>query len=111
VGLASLNLSIPVYSILHGVGMMLGVGGATRYTILQAQGNAKKAQATFSTALVGGVLTGLAFILVGLVGVEAVAKMLGADADTLPMTKTYVAILLLFFSFLHHQQYRLSLCP
>ncbi len=29
-GLAALNLAIPVYSFIHGCGLMLGMGGATR---------------------------------------------------------------------------------
>lgn len=30
-GLTALNLAIPVYSIVHGCGLMLGMGGATKY--------------------------------------------------------------------------------
>ena len=33
-GLAALNLAIPVYSFTHGTGLMLGMGGVTRYSIL-----------------------------------------------------------------------------
>ena len=29
-GLAALNLAIPIYSFIHGSGLMLGMGGATR---------------------------------------------------------------------------------
>ena len=32
-GLTALNLAIPVYSLIRGVGLMLGIGGATKYTI------------------------------------------------------------------------------
>ena len=34
-GLAALNLAIPVYNLIHGCGLMLGMGGATRYSILK----------------------------------------------------------------------------
>ena len=37
-GLTALNLAIPVYSLVNGIGMMLGVGGATKYAITRAQG-------------------------------------------------------------------------
>ena len=30
-GLTALNLAIPVYSFIHGTGLMAGMGGATRY--------------------------------------------------------------------------------
>ncbi len=31
-GLTALNLAIPVYSFIHGAGLMLGVGGAVGFT-------------------------------------------------------------------------------
>ena len=35
-GLAALNLAIPIYSFIHGTGLMLGMGGATKYAILKS---------------------------------------------------------------------------
>ena len=32
-GLAALNLAIPVYSFLHGSGLMIGMGGGAKYSI------------------------------------------------------------------------------
>ena len=37
-GLAALNFSIPVYSVLNGLGLLLGVGGATLFTIHKSRG-------------------------------------------------------------------------
>ena len=36
-GLTALNLAIPVYSLIHGSGLMLGMGGATRYAVFKGQ--------------------------------------------------------------------------
>ena len=30
-GLAALNLAIPIYSFVHGSGLMFGIGGSTKY--------------------------------------------------------------------------------
>ena len=98
-GLAALNLSIPVYSVIHGIGLMLGIGGATRFTILQSQDNDRKARNVFSTALRIGVAIGLIFVLIGLLGSSYVSELLGANAGTLPMTKTYLATILVFAPF------------
>lgn len=46
-GLAALNLAIPVYSLIHGTGMMLGMGGATRYSMAKSQGHAEKGNQIF----------------------------------------------------------------
>ena len=34
-GLTALNLAIPVYSFINGSGLMIGMGGGTRYSILK----------------------------------------------------------------------------
>ena len=34
-GLTALNLAIPVYSFINGSGLMLGIGGGTKYSILK----------------------------------------------------------------------------
>ncbi len=36
-GLAALNLAIPVYNFIHGTGLMLGIGGATKFSIYRSQ--------------------------------------------------------------------------
>ncbi len=36
-GLTALNLAIPVYSFIHGIGLMSGMGGATIYSIYRGQ--------------------------------------------------------------------------
>ena len=41
-GLAALNLAIPIYNFIHGSGLMIGMGGGTRYSILQSQGNRRE---------------------------------------------------------------------
>lgn len=37
-GLAALNLAIPVYSFIHGSGLMFGIGGATKFSISRKSG-------------------------------------------------------------------------
>ena len=98
-GLAALNLSIPIYSIIHGIGLMIAIGGATRFSILRSQGNEKEAHTVFSTALRAGLVIGLLFMLFGLFGSGSLASLLGADQSTLPMTKTYLATILVFAPF------------
>ena len=38
-GLAALNLAISVFGLINGLGLMLGIGGATRYAICRTQGD------------------------------------------------------------------------
>lgn len=41
-GLAALNLAIPVYSFLYGSGLMVGMGGATKYALLRGAGEQRR---------------------------------------------------------------------
>ena len=50
-GLAALNLAIPIYNFIHGSGLMIGMGGGTRYSILQSQGNRREANKVFTHVL------------------------------------------------------------
>ena len=50
-GLAALNLAIPVYDFIHGTGLMLGMGGATKFTILKSQNNKKGADQIFTNTV------------------------------------------------------------
>ena len=95
-GLTALNLAIPVYSFIHGTGLMLGMGGATRYAILKAQGEVESAQKVYTHTLGLGAVFAALFFLCGLLGSSLITRFLGADAAVYDMTKTYLQVLLLF---------------
>lgn len=95
-GLTALNLSISVYSILHGVGLMVGIGAATRFAILKSEEKEKESQEVFHHAVKTGLLFGVVFVLVGIFFTGKLAVLLGADQETLAMTKTYMGTILIF---------------
>lgn len=95
-GLTALNLSISVYSILHGTGLMVGIGGATRFAILQSEHKEKESREVFHHALKTGILLGILFMGVGIFFAGDLALLLGADAETYDMAKTYMRMILLF---------------
>ena len=95
-GLTALNLAIPAYNFIYGSAVMLGVGGATRFSILRETGSRKARDSVFMHTLGMGSLFALGFVLLGLFGAEGLARLLGADAGMLEMTSTYLRVLLLF---------------
>lgn len=95
-GLAALNLAISIYSILHATGLMFGIGGATRYTILKARQEETEADRTFTQTVISGLMAGGIFLAVGLFLTEPLSRLLGADDDTLGMTVTYLKTILCF---------------
>ncbi|MBR2001612.1 MAG: MATE family efflux transporter [Firmicutes bacterium] len=95
VGLTALNLAIPAYNFIHGTGLLLGMGAATRWSILKASGS-DQGDMVFTTAFRLTILLSLAFAALGLLGSAPLARLLGADFVTFEMTRTYLRILLLF---------------
>lgn len=95
-GLAALNLAIPVYSFIHGSGLMLGMGGATRYSILRSQKREEESNKAYVHMMALGVVFALVFVCLGIFLSEPIALLLGAEEGVLEMTKTYLQVLLLF---------------
>lgn len=98
-GIAALNFSISIYSVIHGAGLMVGIGGAARYSIAVVQQDMKRAKAVFSTSIKIGLILGVLFILLGIFCSNFIALALGADTSTLPMTRTYLTTILCFAPF------------
>lgn len=95
-GLAALNLAIPVYSFIHGSGLMLGMGGATKYMIFRGQEKQEHADKTFSNVLCLTAIFAAAFMFIDIFLAGALISALGADSEIFGMTKTYLQILLIF---------------
>lgn len=95
-GLAALNLAIPVYNFIHGTGLMLGMGGATRFSVCKSQGKQEEVNRIYTNTVYLAILFSAAFIVLGLFFSNPLAILLGADASVLKMTDTYLRWLLIF---------------
>lgn len=95
-GLAALNLAIPVYSFIHGCGLMLGMGGATRFSICKGQENRPAGNRAFTHSLGIGVGFAVFFLFCGIFLSDWITCLLGADDDVFFMCRTYLQVILLF---------------
>ena len=120
-GLAALNLAIPVYSFINGCGMMLGMGGASKFAMCkgeyaiaqrESQGNnnhgngnkeksnkekgMKQVNRIFTNTVYIAVIVSLLFMLAGLFFSGKITTILGADTEIFTMTNVYLKVLLLF---------------
>lgn len=95
-GLTALNLAIPVYSLIYGSGLMLGIGGAAKYSVFCGQGNHRAADEVVINTIYLAVLFSLLFILAGVFFDEKLTWLLGADEAVFAMTHVYIQTLLLF---------------
>lgn len=95
-GLTALNLAIPVYNFIHGTGLMLGMGGATKYAIHKSRKEHERGNFVFTNTVYLGVLFSVIFMLTGIFLSERLSVLLGAGETVFEMTNTYMKILLLF---------------
>ena len=93
-GLAALNISIIAYTVVYSFGIMLGIGGATRYMIRKSMGDETKN--IFTHSLVAGLAISIILILTGIFFTVPISKILGADYELLPMVTDYIRTSLIF---------------
>lgn len=95
-GLTALNLVLPVYSLVNGTGLLLGMGGATRFAILRGEGRNEEAARMFPLSLALGLGAGIFFTAAGIFFAPGIARLLGASDDILPLASDYLRTLLSF---------------
>lgn len=94
-GVAVMNLSMPLFNVMDGLGFLLGMGGGTLFTIYQIQ-DRKRSAKTYTQTVIVGLIIGLVFTLLGILYAPQISHLLGADQTTFKMTFQYVQTVLLF---------------
>ena len=97
-GVTLLNLCLPIYNLIFAFGSMIGLGAATRYAILRAQGDAR-AQCYFSNAIFSVCILAVPFMLVGIFRPDGLLRLMGGDADIVALGMNYARIFLMFTPF------------
>ena len=92
---AAINLIMPFLMILGALGFMLGSGGSALVGFYLGMGQEKRANEIFSLLIYVLLGVGAALTVLGLLFLEPVARLLGADADLLPYCVRYGRIVLL----------------
>lgn len=97
-GITVLNLVLPIYNLIFAIGSMIGVGSATRFTILRAQGE-ERAHDYFSNAICFVWMIGILFTLAGIFIPDKIIALMGGDAGIVALGTGYTRIFLLFTPF------------
>lgn len=95
-GLTALNLAIPVYNLVNGTGLMLGVGGGAKYAVVKSRGDSKSQNRVFTNTLYCAAVFSVIFLISGIFFSENITAALGADSAVFEMTDTYLKVILLF---------------
>jgi putative MATE family efflux protein len=92
---AAINLVWPFLMILGCGGFMIGAGGSALVAKTMGEGDGDRANRYFSLLLITTVVLGVAVTIPGMIFLEPVAILLGADEAMLPYCVTYGRIILL----------------
>lgn len=88
-GLAALNIAIPIYNIMAALGLMIGIGAATRFSLT---GDEK----VFTHAILLAGIAALFFMIIGIFFSGPFVRLLGADDVIFDNTRIYAQVLLCF---------------
>lgn len=95
-GLAALNINLAVFSIMQGLGLMTGIGGAARYSILRGLGKREEAAQVFMNALYIGAASAILLMTAGIFFSTEISLLLGANEETLAHSEVYMTAMLCF---------------
>ncbi|MDD3347616.1 MATE family efflux transporter [Oscillibacter sp.] len=95
-GLTALNLVMPVYSFISGLGLLFGMGGATKYAIYHGANRPEQAKQCFTLTMLLCIGTGILVMLLGTFFAGDICTLLGADSSIAPLAKNYLQTIMLF---------------
>ena len=97
-GVTLLNLCLPIYNFIFAIGAMVGLGAATRYAILRAQGD-ERCQRYFSNAIFCACALSVPFLLAGIFAPGSLLRLMGGDAEIVALGIPYARIFLMLTPF------------
>ncbi len=95
----AVNFIMPVLLVLGCVGFMFGTGGGALISKTIGEGNKEKANEYFSSIVYVSILVAIVLSLLGIVFLEPIAMLLGAEGDMLEYSVVYGRIILLALPF------------
>ncbi|MGO1468808.1 MAG: MATE family efflux transporter [Tissierella sp.] len=96
VGLAALNVSIPIYNLLFGIGLLIGVGSSILISINVGKDNNKLACIAFNHSIVLGITIGLLISIFGYIFSDNIILFLGAGGENKLLAEEYLRIVIPF---------------
>lgn len=90
--LAALNISLPIYNIFFGLGLLSGVGGSVLMSICRGKSQKEEGNTYFTTALLLNFALLLISMTVCVLFMEDIAWLLGGTEETLPYIMDYLFV-------------------
>ncbi len=95
-GLTALNLVLPIYSAINGLGLMLGMGGATLYSLLLGGGDLEKGGRVFTRTAMATAVFAVFLVGAGVPSAYPLAELLGGTGQVLDYAGQYLQVIFAF---------------
>ncbi|WP_034549606.1 MATE family efflux transporter [Carnobacterium funditum] len=93
-GLAAASITYPITLVMIAFGLLVGVGGATRFSISLGRKETTKAQHYLGNGVALAIIAGLLFTILGNIFLEPILRNIGASQAVLPYATEYLSIIL-----------------
>jgi putative MATE family efflux protein len=94
-GIAGLSIVFPVQMLAMGIGLMMGMGGASLISRLIGAGNNLRAEHALGNAITSTVVLSILVMIVGLSNPDLWLRLMGASETVLPYARDYMTIILM----------------
>lgn len=95
IGIAALNLLLPVFSLYFGTGMLFGVGGGVLLSISKGRGDEQSAREYFTVAMICTALISLIYLIVFSLFFDMFLQLLGSNPSMKTLVEEYARVLIL----------------
>ncbi len=95
-GLAALNLSWPITTVLYSIGLMIGVGGGAMFSSYNVKNEKKQARSVYTSSLLIILVLSAVITYLGIRFLEPIVNVLGGGGDLKQGTTDYVKWVLIF---------------
>jgi putative MATE family efflux protein len=93
-GIAALSIVFPIQMLTMGIGMMMGMGGASLISRLIGTGNTTRAEHALGNSLTFTIIISVALTIAGLSNPDLWLSLMGASDTILPYARDYMTIVL-----------------
>ena len=95
-GLAALNLCLPVFNFINGFGLMFGMGGGSKFSMMYCHTERSETDKIFCNSFYLALAVSAVFEVLGIFFSRQVTSLLGADSTVFEMSHSYLRTILLF---------------
>lgn len=93
IALASVNIAVPVFSVIISIALLIGMGGGTLYSMAMGENNKIKARQIFTLSIILITVITIIIAVISYFNMESLASLFGANRETMPYVLDYMGIL------------------